>query len=718
MARTFNGSTAFVTLSNVGANNIGYGTWAAVIRRSVNNVYGGVLSHVSSANANVGDFYITSANTIGFSNATASRGGATTILAANGYHFVAVTKGTGSVTARAHVYKYGLGTWAHEAMTTGSIGDVGSIAGGTLNIGRTGGATPGDYFNGDIAWVGFWGGKAMTDAQVEMLAYDWGALFQLNPTGLWPLWQSLTTTPVADIVGVAHQSALTGTTIATAGVPIFSWGGGGAHVGGMVTGTAHSINPANETDVAQPKAFTKTIRLTLGTATTTSVAQPVSHGTSPTFNFSPIGGPILGGAITAIYPPGGVQLTTVGGLAPNLLFSYITQETFPFVLPDVRVPPPVVWLLDENRNTLAELEAYDSCVWTRRFYQIGQFELQISRLVSGASLIAPGRFIRIDDDPEFGPPLVYMIERAEFVMDEAGSPSDVIGASGYDYGMFRERHCLPPPFTLPPTQVYHEVQGAAETFMKQLVSLNAGPNAQAERRVPNLVLEADLARGPIATWQARYQKLHDRLEQVARASEVGWEVVYRLSDDQFVFMFNPGVDLTQDVVVDVEFDSAQAQRWTRDLTTSKTFLYVGGQGIGDGRPVSAAYEGDNSPSPTEPAGLARREEFIDAADVADPNQLNQRGHEELADRTVEESLDATVAQFGPFLFLRHYRIGDLVLIRNVEWGIARPARIVEVRRSHRPEPGLTTTEVSFDKEKPKAAAAIEKLVKKAAASLA
>jgi hypothetical protein len=222
MARTFNGTSDKIDLALGAVPALATTTIAAICRRTTaavdaaifsNNVAAGWTLYVINSGAGA------NANKLAIHNGTTDVQGPT-LVTADDWCLIAVTKATGTTTPRFHKYVYSTDTWTHVD-ASGTLANSGAAS--TSNrIGDDGG----DFFKGDIASVGIWDAQ-LVDAQVESLASSLPAWFQAQPKALWLLDQSATTQKVVDIAGGgANESALTGTTVATGSVPVFSYGDG------------------------------------------------------------------------------------------------------------------------------------------------------------------------------------------------------------------------------------------------------------------------------------------------------------------------------------------------------------------------------------------------------------------------------------------------------------------------------------------------------------
>lgn len=250
MARTFDGVDDQIQCS-IGActgAGTGFGTFAIICRRAANGTGDTLIALEDNASLPVA-FELNSSNLFTFYNGVSTRRTTFTVLTANGWHCLVYKKATGTVTGRFGKYQYSNDTWTFEDATDGTQANwaTGLGAGSKVTLGAFNTGGPGNFFSGDIAIAAFWGGTALTDDQCRMLPHDLMAWFQVQPTGLWLLDQSVTTDAVADMTGGgANQSSLTGTTVATSsapfgyGAPSMGWeaptlgpagGGGGSSAG-------------------------------------------------------------------------------------------------------------------------------------------------------------------------------------------------------------------------------------------------------------------------------------------------------------------------------------------------------------------------------------------------------------------------------------------------------------------------------------------------------
>ena len=333
---------------------------------------------------------------------------------------------------------------------------------------------------------------------------------------------------------------------------------------------------------------------------------------------------------------------------------------------------------------VAVIDAFTQMEWTRPYRKPGTFSVQIPSTAPAIAEIVKGRIVLPPDST-----IVYLIEQI-LRENEDGSPAELWTVSGRDLGGFlQERLCLPTAGQAHDAQV----AVAAESAMKHYVSGNAGPGAASARKMPGLTVAADLGRGATVTMKARYDVLADMLETIGAIAAMGWQVT-SLSGG-YIFDVIPGVDRSASVFFDTTFDTTTGQSWLSSDVDTKSYIYVGGQGLGAARSIVERYTGA-----LVPTGLARRELFQDARDLPDTASLTTRGDAVLAGLAPTDRFEVQVAQGGSFQYRRDWDLGDLVTIRNVAWGLSQAARIVAVAATITPESALPRIAVTLDRPFP------------------
>lgn len=221
MARSFVRTSSHKVTTSIGA--LGFAgplTIAAIVKRASNTNQETIFRAGSGAAASLSLYIKQTTDKLTYWNQTTDIQATTlTLLVADGWCLVAVTKASGTTTPRFHKYVFSSNTWTHDN-GTGTIADPGTPATNAF-LGANGSV---DYWDGDIEIIGSWN-TAMSDAQIETLAFNLSSWFQVTPKGIWPFYQQAIGQKVLDITGGgANESAITGTTVGTSSVPVFSYG--------------------------------------------------------------------------------------------------------------------------------------------------------------------------------------------------------------------------------------------------------------------------------------------------------------------------------------------------------------------------------------------------------------------------------------------------------------------------------------------------------------
>lgn len=280
----------------------------------------------------------------------------------------------------------------------------------------------------------------------------------------------------------------------------------------------------------------------------------------------------------------------------------------------------------------------------------------------------------------------FIIRGREIALDESGKQSEnwKITARGL-------KSVLDQRITLPPIgQAQDEQNTDAESAMKHYVNVNAITTDSA-RILPNLVLAPNLNRGATIQWQSRYKNLAEELTEISELTGVGWTVALDYTNKRWVFDVSTGRNLTATqsvnppVIFAPQFDSLKTLEYTNSDLIYRSFAYVAGQGEGVERRIITTGLGE---------GLSRHELFVDARDIDETRTvddvetpipvaeieatLTERGQQKLAEYSREEYLSAQILTQSPFKYEVDYDLGDIVTVKNDDWGIGMDARITEI----------------------------------------
>lgn len=191
--------------------------------------------------------------------------------------------------------------------------------------------------------------------------------------------------------------------------------------------------------------------------------------------------------------------------------------------------------------------------------------------------------------------------------------------------------------------------GVAETVIRQLISVNAGPGARLDRRIPNLALSSDEARGTSVNVSSRFDNLLEQATALATSGGVRFWIEQELED--LVLRFSQPADVA--ARFSVRYANLRGYDWTI-AAPSATHALVAGQG----ELTARTFVLRSDPGAVEDWG-ERIETFVDARDTDDGPTLQQRGDEALADGAAAGGLSSSPVDVPGMSYGLDYNLGDL-----------------------------------------------------------
>ncbi len=328
-----------------------------------------------------------------------------------------------------------------------------------------------------------------------------------------------------------------------------------------------------------------------------------------------------------------------------------------------------VRIIDTEVNLIAEIDDYESLIWTRRWHKPGNFELHIDARKQHVGELQKGRLLLAGDKTGIilHRELKQGAQGEEQVLVKGASLASVLGRR----------------ITVPPTGFgYDRVNDFAETIMKGYVVRNCVIPTDTRREIPSLAVADDQERGAKTVYQTRYKDLAEELEKLSLISGLGWDVTLDWVSKCWVFDVLEGRDLIEGqtanppVIFSADFDAIESQTFIDSDVGHKNAAYVGGQGEGADREI-VEVGGTLT-------GLNRLEVFIDARDIEDGADLSGRGGQKLAEYPRLLTFDTEILTQGPYGYGEDWDLGDIVTVQNRKWGVTLDSRVTEVTEVYEP----------------------------------
>lgn len=331
------------------------------------------------------------------------------------------------------------------------------------------------------------------------------------------------------------------------------------------------------------------------------------------------------------------------------------------------------YVLDQNFNSIAYIDSFESLIWTDRYNSAGDFELFMAMEQRWLEFLKVDNYLWTSNSEH-----LMIIEQIFITSDsEEGNHLKVIGKS---LESILSRRIV---WT---QKVYKgQFQQCIKSILEDAIINPEIP----ERKISNFVFEESddprIAKEDFKM-EAEYtgDNVYDIITALCGDQYIGFKIT--LNDyNQFVFKLYVGENRTYEqttypyVIFSPGYENLINSSYLDSTEVYKSITLVAGEGEGTARRTTVVGEGN---------GLLRRELFTDARDISsdtDAGQLTndqyiellrQRGIENLQDYRHRIAFEGEAETTQMFVFGRDFFIGDVVQTED-EWGHTGESRIVE-----------------------------------------
>jgi hypothetical protein len=318
-----------------------------------------------------------------------------------------------------------------------------------------------------------------------------------------------------------------------------------------------------------------------------------------------------------------------------------------------------VYVRDTSLQRLGQIAEYTQLTVIPRFNAVGAYTLEVSADSDKAPLLVEGNGLIIrtasGDTIMSGP--IRTVDWSRSASDGGSGKLTVGGVD--DTALLAQYTCWPSPAAVIGSQtasVYKLTAVAAESGMRTLVNVNAGPGALASRKNPLLTLSADGGRGGTITRQVnQFDNLLNVLADIANTAGLGFKVVQIGASLQFQ-IYQPAVQSAARFAFALG-NLTDASYSTTPPTCTRAIVVAGG---GTSPRVCKTYDRTDPLFP----GLVI-EQFVDQTGVDTASvdlvaQMDQAGAEALTNGAGQGSLSISPIDIPQLRYGRDYSVGDTV----------------------------------------------------------
>lgn len=290
-----------------------------------------------------------------------------------------------------------------------------------------------------------------------------------------------------------------------------------------------------------------------------------------------------------------------------------------------------------------------SSQWTRRFYDVGSFEIHLPPNTENTKYLKQYNIIYEHDN--FG--IILYLKQT---MND-------IEIRGYDLKGICSMRLVIPPFIymdapVEPIYGYDRIKGKAETVMKHYIKTQLTEPTDLERKINNMRIETDLERGADMAWQAKFTPLSAELQKIGIFAQLGYNIILDRVNKRLVFDVTQGKDRTksQSVVAPVVFSRRYQNiddfEYENDSLGSVNTLYVGGNGEEEQQYITKVYKAEYS-------GIHRVEGYTGVSSD-DVEEVEDGGMSYLEENNVKETIEANANQ--KLKYKEDWFLGDYVSV--------------------------------------------------------
>jgi hypothetical protein len=351
-----------------------------------------------------------------------------------------------------------------------------------------------------------------------------------------------------------------------------------------------------------------------------------------------------------------------------------------------------IYVLDDTYSPVFVIDSFTSLIWTKRFFDCGDFELYMPADKKILDYIHEDSFLIRDDDDS-----VMVVERFRISTDAENG--DYFIFSGRSLESILYRRIFREQFIVSDTTINSAVQKMAT----ECTTTNRP--SETYRKIPGLTVDTENIIEKKISCQFTGQTLLDGIVSICQPDDIGIKMV--ISGQNLILSFYKGQE--NGVIFSTEFDNIISSAYEYDITNYATYLEIAGEGEGKNRRYAGIFVHPIYPTYIRDSGLKLREKFVDARDISSndgeietydyDSMLIARGREKVSEYEIVQTFECEVEPRIQYVYKRDYSLGDIVKVEN-DYGVQVDARITEIIESwdnegYRIIPKIESTEQSM-----------------------
>lgn len=375
-------------------------------------------------------------------------------------------------------------------------------------------------------------------------------------------------------------------------------------------------------------------------------------------------------------------------------------------------------ILNQDYDTVSVLDAFESFIWTDRYYEAGDCEVYAPATLELIRNLEEGNYLWRKDSE-------HLMIVNSVILDTSAEDGIHITATGESLEAILKRRIVYPT----------TINGNLQNGIQKLLNENAINPDNSKRRISNLVFIAStnprITDLEISELQYSGENLYDSVVELCMAYDLGFKITLNEGTKEIEFRLYIGKDRSYEqdlnpwVVFSQDYDNLTSSNYYSSKKEYKNSAYI----LGAELPTPGEREGDTTAPNiqnngvnryyeleySDAVGLERREIFIDASSIDDTYEvtisdrtgtdsdgqpiyesrvvdktmsdseyipmLSEEGDLELSETQTTTAFEGVIDATQQYIYGRDFNIGDIVQIAN-EFEMTSHSRISEIIWCH------------------------------------
>lgn len=327
-----------------------------------------------------------------------------------------------------------------------------------------------------------------------------------------------------------------------------------------------------------------------------------------------------------------------------------------------------VYILDDFLRRTAVIDLFESCIWTDRYAAKGDFELVVPSVNQYRRLLAPGTQLALNDSDR-----VMTVETVDVKTDNEGRT--LLTATGASLERLLEDRIATDGVSWMTEGGNWILNGTPGDVCRQLFDLICRQGILHPGDVIPFIQNGTLnpagsipESGLVSDFEISLDTVYKNVKDICDMYDLGFRLIRDGDKSKLYFEIYTGDDRTTNqsvrtpVIFSPDLDNLQNVSEMISMADSKNIAYV------FSKTSSMIVYGEGATIDT--AGFDRRVLNVDVTNINEPAGpvldaiMLKKGQEALAAHRPLAALDGEINQYSKYKYLRDYRLGDLIEMRN------------------------------------------------------